>query len=311
MENRLFARRFARPACRVKAAPFLLLLGLGAIAGLLGCAQKNESQADDSEEGYALLGVVEAVDAEANQLTVAHEEIPGFMEPMTMVFRVGPGDVKVVKKGDRIRARLVRDEDGGFRLIKIWPIDEQAAAEMRKVNKRLAKRVAELEQGYYIGPGEAFPDFALLDQYAEPITPERLEGKAFVLNFIFTRCQEANMCPLSTSKMSQLQRMAAQKGIEDLAFVSVTLDPKYDTPGVLRTYAETYGIDGSNFHFVTGEKAAVHQMIRSMGITAIEDGENVIHSLATTLIGPDRQIVKRVEGSQWKPEAFLEAIEQL
>jgi len=290
---------------------FRILLVVSALAGLLGCGQKEESQEDENEEGYALLGVVQAVDVEGLQMTVAHEEIPDFMPPMTMVFRVGQGDVKVFKKGDQIRARMIRDEDGGFRLVKIWKIDDEAAKVMRRVNKRLAEQVDDLGSGYYLAEGDAFPEFALLDQYGEAVTPTRYQGKPFVLNFIFTRCTDGEMCPLSTSKMARLQKMAAESGIKDLEFVSVTLDPKYDTPGVLRAYADGYGIDGSNFRFVTGEKDMVRRLIKSMAVTHIEEGEDIIHSLATVLVGRDRKIVMRSTKKAWDPDTFLEAAKLL
>lgn len=286
-------------------------LALWTVAGLLGCAQKSESQEDDSGEGHPLLGVVQSVNVEGGEMTVAHEEIPGFMEPMTMVFRAAPGDVKNAKPGDRISARLVRDEDGGFRLIKIWPIDEAEAKRMREVNERLKEQAEALQSGYYYGEGDALPDFALYDQHGELVTPESLEGKAFMVNYIFTRCTDAQMCPLSTSKMAQLQKLAKAKGVEDLEFISVTLDPEYDTPGVLRSYAENYGIDGSNFRFVTGPRAAVDQLIKSLGVTAIRKEDDVMHSLATVLVGKDRKILMRSDKSDWDPEAFLQKIETL
>lgn len=288
-----------------------MLLVASALVGLLGCAQKTESQEDENEEGYALLGLIQSLDAERNVMIVAHEEIPDFMPPMTMEFRVGPGDIKVFKSGDQIRARMVRDEDGGFRLIKIWKIDDSAAAEMRKVNKSLAKTVDDLGTGYYLAEGDAFPDFALLDQFGNTVTPSQYQGKPFMLNFIFTRCTDGEMCPLSTSKMASLQKMAADAGLEDLEFVSVTLDPKYDTPGVLRTYAEAYGIDGSNFRFVTGERTAVRQLVKTMALTHIEAEDDIIHSLATVLVGPDRKIVIRSTRKAWDPNEFLEAAKAL
>ncbi|MDQ8185106.1 SCO family protein [Pelagicoccus sp. SDUM812002] len=288
-----------------------MLLVASALAGLLGCAQKTESQEDENEEGHPLLGVVQAVEVEGLAMTVAHEEIPDFMPPMTMVFRVSPGDVKVFKKGDQIKARMVRDEDGGFRLIKIWKIDDEAAETMRRVNKRLEETVEDLGAGYYLAEGDAFPEFALVDQFGDTVTPTRYLGKPFMLNFIFTRCTDAEMCPLSTSKMATLQRLAKEAGLDDLEFVSVTLDPKFDTPSVLRTYAEAYGIDGENFRFVTGERDSVRQLIKSMALTHINTGDDIIHSLATVLVDRDRNIVKRSVKKAWNPIEFLEAAKGL
>ncbi len=295
-----------------KRCALLACLGLWAMAGLLGCAQKNESQEDDSAEGYGLIGVILEVDEAAGTLKVAHEEIPDFMPAMTMDFRAGPGDLKLAKPQMRIKARLVRDADGGFRLIKIWPIDEDTAAEMRRVNERLAEQAGELSSGYYYGEGDALPDFALLNQRGLAITPADLRGKPFMLNFIFTRCTDAQMCPLSTSKMAQLQKLAAAKGISDqIQFVSISLDPVFDTPGVLRSYADGYGIDSSNFHFLTGPKEAVRLMLKSLGVTLIESGEGLTHSLATVLVDKNGTIALRSDKSAWEPEAFLAAIEKL
>lgn len=244
-------------------------------------------------------------------MTVAHEDIPDFMPAMTMVFRVGPGDVKVIKAKDQIRARMVSDEDGAFRLIKIWKIDDEAADRMRRVNEKLAKAVEEKGSGFYFGEGDDFPNFALLDQYGELVSLSRYEGKPFMLNFIFTRCTDGEMCPLSTSKMASMQAMAKEQGLEDLEFISVTLDPKYDTPGVLRAYADAYGIDGDNFKFVTGERAAVKQLIKSMALTHLPTDSNLVHSLATVLVDRHRKIVMRSVKKAWDPQEFLEAAKTL
>lgn len=294
-----------------KRALLLPLAGLLAVAGLLGCAQKNESQEDESEEGHPLVGEVLEVDPERSEIKVAHEDIPGFMPAMTMDFRVGPGDIELVEPGLRVRGRLIRDDDGGFRLIKIWPLDDAAAAAMETYNRRLQAQAEKLGSGRYVAEGDALLDFALMDQFGRAVTPETLKGKPFVLNFVFTRCPDATMCPASTAKMAQLQREAKARGLDDLQFVSVTLDPKFDTPGVLRAYAEAYGIDGSNFRFVTGPADSVRTLVRALGVTAIEQDETIVHSLATVLVDRDRQIALRVAGSDWKTEPFLEAAAKL
>jgi len=233
------------------------------------------------------------------------------MPPMTMVFRVGAGDARTFQPGDRIRARLVRDEDGGFRLVDIWKLDEQAAIEMRAFNERLARQAKELGLGYYFGEGDAFPSFALVDQYADPVTPERYRGKPFVMNFIFTRCTDGDMCPLSTSKMAELQELARAEGPEDLEFISVTLDPKFDTPGVLRDYADAYQIEGENFRFVTGPRSDVKLLLQTMAVAQLERSETIIHSMATILVDRAGKIVKRSTDKNWDPVDYLKHAQSL
>ena len=79
----------------------------------------------------------------------------------------------------------------------------------------------------------------------------------------------------------------------------------------MRAYADAYGIDGSNFHFVTGERSAVRLLIKSLGVTAIQSGDNVMHSLAIVLVDRDRNIVLRSDKSAWEVDTFLKAIENL
>lgn len=289
---------------RLKQALLVLLL-----TALLGCSQKNESQEDENAPGHPLVGEILSIDEASNTLEVAHEDIPDFMPPMTMRFEVAPGDLKNARPGQKIRARLVRTEEGGFELTRIWPLDEEVASDLETFNRQLQKQAKALPLGRYYGEGDAAPDFALLDQFGETVTSERLKGKPFFLNFIFTRCTDANMCPLSTSKMARLQLMVAEAGL-DASFVSITMDPEFDTPGVLRQYADGYGIEGDNFHFVTGPKSAVRDLIKSYGVTAIDQVDTVMHSLATVLVAKDGSIAMRSEKSAWSPDEFLEALEK-
>ena len=124
---------------------------------------------------------------------------------------------------------MVRDEEGGFQLMRIWPLSEEDASDLKKYNERLQKRLRELPLGRYLGEGDESVDFALLDHRGNIVTSDDLLGRSLVMNFIFTRCPDANMCPLSTSKMGQLQKLAKEADLP-VNFVSVSMDPEFDTP---------------------------------------------------------------------------------
>ena len=72
-------------------------------------------------------------------------------------------------------------------------------------------------------------------------------GKVVVINFIFTRCQAMEMCPASTMRMSLLQDKARETGLDGLHFLSITFDPEYDSPGILKQYAKSYDIEFDTF----------------------------------------------------------------
>jgi protein SCO1/2 len=126
-----------------------------------------------------------------------------------------------------------------------------------------------------------------------------------MLNFIYTRCPIANMCPAATVKMMQTQKLAHEAGIANLELVSITLDPTYDTPGVLREYADARGIDTSNFSFLTGPEPAIKDLLVQFGVEAFFEGDLLKHTLATLLIDENGKIIHRFDGSQWEPADFV------
>jgi protein SCO1/2 len=153
--------------------------------------------------------------------------------------------------------------------------------------------------------GEKLPEFTLLDQEGRTVSPGRFRGKQVVLNFIFTRCPVATMCPAATFRMMDLQKAARAAGAKDFELVSVSLDPEYDTPGVLKEYADARGIDTSNFSFLTGPDTAVRQLLTQLGVIREFEGATIKHTLATVLINEQGKITYRVDGSTWSVDDFV------
>jgi protein SCO1/2 len=96
----------------------------------------------------------------------------------------------------------------------------------------------------------SLPDFTFTRQDGQPFGRAQLLGRPFVANFIFTRCP--TICPVFTQKMARLQKSTADLGPE-LALVSFSVDPKYDTPERLTDYAARYGADPTRWSFLTGD----------------------------------------------------------
>lgn len=267
-------------------------------------AAPQAAAAAPGETRHSLTGEIVRVDAERKALVVTHDEIKGYMPRMTMEFTVSAADLANAKPGQRIRAELV-ERDGDFSLEKIWPDDSQTVGALDAAAKALAQDTAMRGRGAYREVGEALPEFTLLDQNGTPVAANRFRGKYVMMNFIFTRCPIATMCPASTQKMSALQKAAKEAGVENVEFVSISLDPTYDTPGVLKDYAQVRGLELSNWSFLTGPDTAVRHLLAQMGIIREFEGETIKHNLATLLVDPQGRIVHRVDGSQWDNEEFL------
>ncbi|MFT3828921.1 MAG: SCO family protein [Opitutaceae bacterium] len=271
-----------------------------------GCARHESATvpADDGARRYPLTGVVLAIDVPHRLLRVQHDDIPGLMPAMTMEFAVRAGDLAIAREGHRIRATLVQ-RDTEFSLENLWPDDAETTRALGAGAAALKQDTVIRGTKAYREVGETAPEFALLDQDGRVVRIERLRGKRVVLNFIYTRCPIATMCPAATARMVALQRAAKLAGVANLELLSITLDPAYDTPGVLRDYATANGIDTANFSLLTGPEGTIRDLLAQMGVLVAFDGPLLKHSLTTVLIDDTGKIVWREDGSTWQPEVFL------
>ncbi len=106
-------------------------------------------------------------------------------------------------------------------------------------------------------------DFTLTNQDNHVITLADLKGRVWIADIIFTRC--AGPCPRMTRQMKELQDRSAAR------LVSLTTDPDYDSPAVLKKYAERFGADPARWIFLTGPKDQIARLaIDSLKLTAVE-----------------------------------------
>jgi protein SCO1 len=284
------------------------------LLGALACSRREDAGAAGEKSAgrgavapgnYAITGEILSVDAARKILVVKHQEIPGYMPAMTMEFAVSAADLAAAKPGQRIRAEMVPSKDGDFRLEKIWPDDQSAEAAIAAGALALRQDTHNRGKSAYRDVGENVPDFVLYDQEGQVVQSARFRGKQVMLNFIFTRCPVVTMCPASTLKMMSAQRQAKEAGISNVAFVSITLDPTYDTPAVLKQYAADRHIDTANFSFLTGPDKAIKDLLAQFGVIAEFENDLLKHTLSTLLIDENGKIIHRSDVSAWEPSEFV------
>lgn len=257
------------------------------------------------ERRFPLSGEVVSADRARKILVVRHNAVAGYMPAMTMEFAVSAGDAAAARPGERIRATLVVDKSGAPRLEGIWPDDRVSLDSIDAGARMLRQDTFSKGASAYREVGDTVPDFVLYDQDGRVVDSARFRGRQVMLNFIYTRCPIASMCPLSTAKMVATQKLAREGGVPNVEFVSITLDPAYDTPGVLREYADDRGIDTSNFTFLTGPEAAIGDLLTQFGVIAEFKGNILNHTLATLLIDEKGRVAWRADGSVWEPGEFV------
>jgi len=111
---------------------------------------------------------------------------------------------------------------------------------------------------YIVLNGEAkkVPDFTFLNQDSLIISNEDYSKKVYVAEFFFTSCP--SICPIMNKNMKRIEERFGDR--IDFGIASFTIDPEMDTPSVLKTYAEDYGVFSQNWHFLTGEKEALYTL---------------------------------------------------
>lgn len=222
----------------------------------------------------------------------------------TAEYFVGVGDATIGWQGKLVRGERVKSGKF-FRLESIWPADARENKVVAEATAVLQKKVGEKRGSIFLRKDELMPDFALWNQRGELVRATDLRGKKVVLNCVFTRCRNAEMCPRQSTQMAALQGELVAKEMGDVVQVTLTFDPEYDTPGILRTYAEAYKIDEKNYHLLTGPKAQTDALMRLFGIVTLEEDGTINHNVATLVFGPDGKLLHRRDGPRWSAEEIL------
>ena len=146
-------------------------------------------------------------------------------------------------------------------------------------------------------------DFSAVTEENKPFEKKNLDGKIWVADFIFTNC--ADVCPPMTANMTKLQKMVAEEDLKNVEFVSFSVDPTVDTPEVLAAYAENFGLDSTNWTFLTGySQEFIETYARETFKTLVkkpQEGNQVIHQTYFFLVGPDSKVKKTYAGYQEVP----------
>jgi protein SCO1/2 len=272
-----------------------LFPALAAAILLAGCAPKGPSP---EAKRYGVTGTVVAVDPRGQMLIVKHQEIPGYMAAMTMGFVVKEAWVfNAAHPGDKIQATLV--VDGGKSWLEQVVITEQPKAD--------PNRPAEAST-HPPEAGEAVPDFELVNQDGKRIGLRDYRGKALVITFIYTRCPLPDYCPLMSKHFAAIAKEISEDAAlkNSTRLLSISIDPEYDQPGVLRDYARRYGAaKGGPWDFATGKPDEVRRVAKFFGLDYWQESGQIIHALVTAVIDGEGKIVRVIRGNEWKPAEVI------
>jgi len=149
--------------------------------------------------------------------------------------------------------------------------------------------------------------YNLIDQNSKQVVfPDFVKGKVVIMNYIFTNCPD--ICPINTNNMRLIQERLKKEKITNVELISLSFDPKNDTPDILTKFAMVRNLDLNNWEFLTGNKVVTDAIINNAGVIAVisdstifRDGRKIyyyIHTDRISLIDTEGRIRKNYLGSK-------------
>jgi protein SCO1/2 len=148
------------------------------------------------------------------------------------------------------------------------------------------------------------PSFTLTDQAGKKFTFNSTSGTPTLVTFVYTTCPD--VCPLFSANFAAIQRQFAGEKREKYLLLTISTDPKRDTPAKMKAYAEAFKADFKRWHVLTGSEAELAKVWKAFGVNVKDHGNGQVqHTNLTTLI--DAKGLRRVDyyGDKWRVKEVL------
>jgi protein SCO1/2 len=254
-------------------------------------------------QSYRVEGLVLEVRPADRVVVISHKAIEGVMPAMSMPLRVRQEkDLRGLTAGSYVDFELVRDGAATYaRRIRVRQPDNEIEQDGQRVALEMPPET--------VAVGAVVPDFTLTDSQGRRVSLRELgAGRVVVVQFLYTRCPMPEVCPRLAATFARLQRRFA--GRTDLAFLSVTLDPVYDTVEILSRYARLWRA-GENWRFVTGTESEIKSVAGRFGIVYWPEEGVITHTSTIGIIGRDGRLRSRVEGLSFSAQQLGDLVGQI
>jgi len=255
-------------------------------------------------------GVVQELNPAEKTITIAHDAIGSYMPAMTMPFKVQAAEaLSGLQRGDAIRFRLCVTETES------WIEDVQktaapaageagglaAASSVRETSEKTASSPPALSSspdcsGTGIGEGKnsgastrprhPLLDFPFTNELGQRVRLADFRGQALAITFFYTRCPIPEFCPRLSKNFQQaaLKLSALPSAPTNWHFLSVSFDTEFDTPAMLKAYAQGYQYDPKHWSFLTGPSEQIQELARLSDVTFSKENNLINHNFRTLVI---------------------------
>jgi protein SCO1 len=256
---------------------FSLLVSFNAkSAGLPLTSNANES----AVRVFTAKGVIEELKPDVGMVVLKHEAISNYMNAMTMPFKVKEeNELAGLQTGDVVSFRLHVTETESW----VDGITKTGTTSPPPI-----KKPANPEPATTVGALPAHPllYYHFTNELGRAVSLNDFRGQALAITFFYTRCPLPDYCPRLTKNFQEASHKLASmtNGPANVHFISVSFDPEFDSPAMLKAYGEIYHYDPSRWSFLTGPPDKIGELARQSGVTYEFDAGTFNHNFRTLII---------------------------
>jgi protein SCO1 len=245
---------------------------------------------------FQVKGVIKALKPERKEIEIKHEAIPDYMPAMTMPFDVkDTNELTGLKPEQPVSFRLtVTDTDG-------W-VDNITPLGPPQVVVSNAAAPMPVRVVHPLQAGEPLPEYRLTNELGQAITTTQFKGQALAITFLFTRCPFPTFCPRLANDFEETQEklLHLEGGPTNWHLLTISFDPEFDTPPVLKSYALAHKYDPGHSTFATGDIEDITALGDLFGLAFWHDSTgSITHNMRTVVVDSNGRLAKVFEGKDW------------
>jgi len=275
-----------RPLC------FLTLLAL------IAFAQPAAADTSPHQQMHTVNGVVIEVMPAEKQIKIKHDAVAGYMPGMTMPFDVrDTNELTGLQPGDPVSFRLITTTNDAW-IDQIQKTGARTNIVPLTSPFHLARDVEPLNEG------DLLPEYHFTNELGQAISTRQYKGQALAMNFLFTRCPYPLYCPLLANNFeaTQKQLLSMPNSPTNWHLLTISFDPDFDTPAVLKQYAAAHDANPKRWTFATGSRIDVRAIGEQFGLVFWNEQAGIIsHNLRTVVIDASGHVQKIFVGNEWQP----------
>ncbi|HTV75841.1 MAG TPA: SCO family protein, partial [Candidatus Baltobacteraceae bacterium] len=256
----------------------VVLLGLLLLCGAQQAGILFAQDTSASVRTFAAHGVI--LEIRSAQVVIRHEAIPGYMDAMTMPFPVKSAEaLNGLVRGDVVNFQLhVTDAES-------WADHFQKTGNVSPGENNAPGKSA--PEPVSAAPSEkSLLDYKFTNELGQAVSFNDFRGQALAITFFYTRCPLPEFCPRLSKNFQEasekLERMTNAPA--NWHFISVSFDPEFDTPEMLRSYGEGYHYDAARWSFFTGPPEKIAELAHGVGVEYRTDDGTINHNFRTLIV---------------------------